>query len=75
MPGIGRWNGVYTITFNMDRDILTPPSGTTFDDKSGDEIAELIKELDTLCFSIQNHFGIPPVDIYVTLNPICTQTE
>ena len=75
MPGIGRWNGTYIITFNMDRDILTPPSGTTFDDKSGDEIAELIKELDTLCFSIQNDFGIPPVDIYVTLNPICTQTE
>lgn len=74
-PIAEQWTGEYEITFNMDRDILTPPSGTTFDDKTGDEIAELIRGVDTCIFRIRNHFGIPPVDIYVTLNPICTQSE
>ena len=67
--------GKNVVKFNMDRNILTSGSLASYEDKTGDEIREIIESIGTCKFTIWNSLGIPDIVLKIDLEPISTIIE
>lgn len=63
-------NGETTLTFTMDRGLLTTAGGSSVDNKTTEEIHDIVESIGTGILNIHNTLAIPDIRLKIDLNPI-----
>ncbi len=63
-------NGETTLTFTMDRGLLTTAGGSSVDNKTTEEIHDIVESIGTGILNIHNTLAIPDIRLKIDLSPI-----